>query len=83
MKTIVEPAFAALAFSVVAPGAALAAEACCRKDMKEKRSCCDEMKKGEVAPIRQPAPRTRLPPLSTNIDSCLVGERADLPGGCR
>jgi len=50
MKTIVKSALAAVAFSVMAAGAALAAEACCCKDMKEKMSCCDDMKKGEAAP---------------------------------
>ena len=57
MTTIVKSAFAALAFSVMAAGAALAAEACCCKDMKEKMSCCDEMKKGEPAPGGPAAPQ--------------------------
>lgn len=57
MNTIVKSALAAVAFSVVAAGAALAAEACCCKDMAEKMSCCDEMKKGEASPNSPAAPQ--------------------------
>jgi hypothetical protein len=48
MKTIVKSALAAVAFSVVAAGAALAAEACCCKDKDGAMACCDKM--GEAAP---------------------------------
>ena len=48
MNTIVKSALAAVAFSLVATGAALAADGCCCKDKGEKMACCD--KKGETAP---------------------------------
>jgi len=53
MKTLVKSALAAVAFSVLATGAAFAADCACCKDMTCNMACCD--KKAEAAPKAAPA----------------------------
>ena len=57
MKTVIKSALAAIAFTVIGAGAALAADCCC-KAMDCKMPCCD--KKADSAP-NAPAPTAPAP----------------------
>jgi hypothetical protein len=60
MKLTARAAAAALFVTILGSGAAFAAEAMCAccKDMAEKMSCCEDMKKAEQSP-KTPAPQHR------------------------